>query len=97
MKVINIPTNLKSYQGSGKAWAAIKDGQVIALKYMGDFAHNWVKKTDKRYKEGYRWAKNPEADKLFAKYREECRAELLSLGGEVAGGMASCYEFCYDP
>ena len=28
----------KDYHGSGKAWAAIKDDKVVALRYMGRFA-----------------------------------------------------------
>ena len=31
----------KEYHGCGKAWAAIKDGQVVALRYMGDYPLDW--------------------------------------------------------
>lgn len=47
--VYNIQTGLKDYHGLGKAWASIKDGEVIALRYMGDFAP--------KYKQAPEWAK----------------------------------------
>lgn len=28
------------YKGCGKVWAAIKDGKIVALRYMSDFAFN---------------------------------------------------------
>lgn len=53
--VYNISKKLKDHKGCGKAWAAIKDGEVVALRYMGDFAPEytnvpaWVKAANKAY------------------------------------------------
>jgi len=39
MKIFNIKDTPaeQQYRGCGKAWAAIADGQVVAIRYMGDF------------------------------------------------------------
>jgi len=47
--VYKISKELKDYHGLGKAWAAIKDGEVVALRYMADFAP--------QHKQAPEWAK----------------------------------------
>ena len=44
MTLYQVPKDLKDYHGCGKAWAAIKDGQVVALRYMGDCPRDWPDK-----------------------------------------------------
>jgi len=34
----------KDYHGCGKAWAAINDGKIVSLRYMGDFAFNYLQR-----------------------------------------------------
>lgn len=53
-QIQNTPAETQ-YHGCGKAWAAIKDGQPVAIKYMGDFQFNpeflpgWVNAVLKEY------------------------------------------------
>lgn len=70
------------YKGSGKAWAAIVDGHVVALRYM--------ERTNVRTADGW---KDTWGGREFAEYREYAKAELAAMG-EVVSGMARCWEFC---
>ena len=70
------------YRGCGRAWAAIKDGRVVAIKYM---ARHIVFTADG-------WTDNY-GGRTFAEYRTESLRELANLG-EVVSGEASCGEFC---
>lgn len=70
-----------NYQGCGRAWAAIVDGRVLALRYKerrtiftkNGWTDNW-------------------GDRDFAEYRQAAKAELAQIG-TVASGFCSCWEF----
>ena len=96
MKVLPINQDA-GYRGCGKAWAAIVDRRVVALRYM-------ERSTSIRLKAGVS-ADAPFAEsnfdfidnwggRSFTDYRSAARAELALLG-EVKSGMCSCCEFCF--
>ena len=83
------------YQGCGKAWGAVVNDEVVALRYMEQV-------TTFRFLPGF----NPDAPDLslvrfddnwggrpFADYRKAAKAELGAIG-EVKTGMCSCWQFC---
>lgn len=99
MKTLEItPAAMNDYRGSGKAWGAIKDGKIIAIRYMHLDIDDQVKveTPDRRFKGGVRVSyKRLDTSAEFAAHRERCRADLAQLG-DVVSGMASCGEFVQD-
>ncbi len=90
-RILLIPDSI--YKGAGRCWVAIKDGKIVAIRYMGDSPI--VSLADvgrKRWTRAARRAFAIRESELFAEFRLKARAELAELG-EVVSGMASCFEF----
>ena len=71
------------YRGCGRAWAAVKDGKVVKLIYMGNYSfidENGNPRTN-------------HGDMEFSDFRIYSRSSLSQFG-EVVGGMCSCWTFC---
>lgn len=103
--IVSVPESL--YEGCGKAWAVIKDGEVIALRYMGRAPLITAFHPKVLKEAGY---KRPATVRVgagvrrcqriaerynteaFQEYRTACRAELEKLG-EVVSGMCSGHRF----
>ncbi len=144
MRVIDISSECleRDYHGCGKAWGALRDGVVVAIRYM-DHAADWP--TEPAWVRAVRehatglggsllptchgshklaamaaaaqacddCPRPPKRDRYrpaelltmaraamaavqsasFARYREQCRAELAAIG-EVVSGECSCTKFC---
>lgn len=100
---IKHPAGVADYRGCGKAWASIdRQGNVLGLRYMecreaDEKLRHEV--PDRRFKSGVRveyrskFSDYCERAKVFFAYRLRMRAELEALGGQVSGGVVSCYEF----
>lgn len=86
----------KQYAGAGKAWAAIKNDEVVSIIYMNDNSIATFKKVvkiDKRYKSGGKVTYvNIDTRDEFSKFRAESIKKLEKFG-EVKSGMMSCCEF----
>jgi hypothetical protein len=70
------------YCGCGRAWAAVKDGRVVAIKYMARHSAFTADGCADNY-----------GGRTFEEYRTASRRELDNLG-DVFSGEASCWEFC---
>lgn len=95
----DVPARL--YKGAGKAWAAVKDGEVVGLVYMNAFPCGHaglaslpsatgkprVRMTDR----AMRMLRDIE-NESFRKHREASRAELAQMG-DVVSGSCSCTKF----
>jgi hypothetical protein len=87
------------YRGCGKAWAAIVDGRVVALRYMGNH-RAWfgaepevlARAKRKRLCARSQLVAYRLTDIAFVEWRQRARAELKAIGS-VVSGMCSCNEF----
>ena len=75
---------MNEYRGCGRAWAAVVDGCVVALRYMDQ---PYVKVPADNEIGFLRVKPLP-----FTQYRETSRAEMASIGA-VVSGECSCGEF----
>lgn len=80
---MTIPESI--YRGSGRAWVAVKDGKIVALRYMGDSpaysVEDFLRDTGRKRKTAT--AKHLAIQReweLFVAYRERCLKELSALG-----------------
>jgi len=76
------------YRGSGKAWAAIKNDEVVALRYMGNFALNpeeaepWVCAAYKAYRG---LLDDWPASKISGTYLGRIKSAAISAGHPMLG------------
>ena len=90
------------YKGCGKAWAAIIDGRVVALRYM-ERSTTLRLKADVPYDAPFSESNFDFIDnwggQSFSAYRAKMLAELALIGFvsivEVQSGMCSSWEFCF--
>ena len=87
------------YKGAGWAWVAMKDDQIIDVRYMGDhtvFTGYCVEALQRANRKRCCKASERAAQELnresFAKWRTQARSELASLG-TVVSGLMSCWNF----
>lgn len=91
----------KCFGVAGKAWAAIKDGKIVAIVAMNAHGVYTAYSPEVLAAAGVtrycpaavRMAEQMNAD-AFQAHREKSRAELAKLGN-VVSGVASCGEFVY--
>ena len=85
------------YKGCGKAWAAIVEGRVVALRYMERSTILRLKAdvpADAPLAESNFEFIDNWGGRSFTDYRAAAKAELALLG-TVKSGMCSCFEFCF--
>ena len=82
--------NDEIYKGCGKAWVAVKDGEIVAIRYMNACPIEYREVPDARFKTGVRKVDITN----FGVYRTACRDELATFG-EVWSGIASCCYFTF--
>jgi len=88
------------YTGSGWAWVAMKDDEVIAIRYMDDHIGCYTGSSPealkhakrKRYCKATELAAEQLNKEAFLAWRKEARTELSELG-KVVTGMMSCWQF----
>jgi hypothetical protein len=74
------------YRGAGRAWVAIRDGELVAIEYM--HAYPTVSLADlgrKRMTKAARLAIKAAENQNFAQHRTDARARLANLGTVVSG------------
>ena len=83
------------YKGCGRAWVAIKDGQIVAVRYMNDHSY-YTGSSPKALARANRKrcckASINAADDLnreaFLAWRKQARRELAGLGDVISGMMS---------
>ena len=101
MRVYNITDEVRfnCNYNAGKAWAAIKDGQVVAFVTMNSVVYIGVQTVINRglYKYDCKGARKM-AEKLqteeFLKHREESKKKLAKLGTVVSGVLSGLQFYC---
>lgn len=88
------------YRGSGRAWVAINDGQIVGVRYMGNHVGTLTRYSAEAIALAGRVRPCPASeraavlfnDTLFAAWRTEARSALAAKGS-VVSGLMSCLEF----
>ena len=88
------------YRGCGWAWVAMKDDQIIAVRYMDDHGGCFTgsspealgRANRKRYCKASEHAAREMNRESFTQWRNQARRELAALG-DVVSGMMSCWQF----
>ena len=88
------------YRGCGWAWVAIKDDQIIAVRYMDNHTGSLTSRSPEVLKRADRkrdcmWSRYVAREmnrERFLEWRTKAKTELAKLG-EVRSGMMSCYQF----
>lgn len=88
------------YHGCGRAWVAVAEGKIVAIRYMGDHCGVLTGYSPEaqaaaqvsRYCPAACRAADWLNDQYFCRWRQQAKRELDQLGTVVSGTM-SCYEF----
>lgn len=88
------------YKGAGWAWAAMKDDQIVAIRYMDDHtgcftgycAEALQRANRKRCCKASELAAREMNKEAFVEWRQQARSELDEIG-IVVTGMMSCWHF----
>jgi len=102
MKIYDMKTQpaKSEYKGSGWAWAAMKDDQIVAIRYMHDHtgcftgycAEALHRANRTRYCKASERAAQEMNREAFTAWRNQARSELAEMG-TVVSGMMSCWHF----
>lgn len=86
----------KHYQGAGRAWVAIKNNEIVGVRYMNNYPYTTpgseeaLKRAGKtRVCESSRRAAEQINTKSFLLHRAESKRELSKLGDVVSGMMSA--------